>query len=123
MRLKILLFSFILCGVASCTESEDPKISVVETLQVNQSFSSSRTFQGNVKNLADNDTIVAYGFEWESRYASWKALKSGGLKKGKFVLKDTTRLSKWTSYSVRAFLETKRGLTYGNVVTFTTEGK
>ncbi|HEY0743330.1 MAG TPA: hypothetical protein VGD40_17805 [Chryseosolibacter sp.] len=124
MRFRLLLpIAFIACTFVTCSESEEPAISIVETLDVNNSLSSSRTFRGNLEHVAATDTILSYGFEWESRYGTWKAFKKGHINKGHFAIKDRTSLSKWSSFTVRAFIETRHGVTYGNVVTFATEGQ
>ncbi len=122
MRFVFLLLISIVVILSACSEPEDPELTVVETLEVEDSFSSSRTFRGSVEYLAEGDSVIAYGFEWESRYGNWKAKKHRRISKGTFSLKDTTRLSKWNKFSVRAFLETKNGITYGNEVGFSTEG-
>ena len=122
MRLNLLLTCFTLLVFFGCSESDDPNVSIVETLEVTRSSASSRTFRGNIQRIIDNDTILAYGFEWESRYGNWQTKRHGKINKGKFVMNDTTRLSKWTTFSVRAFIETTRGVTYGNAVKFETGG-
>lgn len=123
MHFRLLLFFFISIAFSCCTESDEPPISIVETLEVNNSVSSSRTFRGKLEHIASSDTILAYGFEWESRYGAWRAMKKGRINKGHFFLKDKTQLSKWSSYSVRAFIETREGVTYGNTIKFSTEGQ
>jgi hypothetical protein len=123
MRFIFLLFLLVTFIFLGCSESDDPKVPVVQTLEVTNSLSSSRTFRGLLEHVNDSDTIVAYGFEWESRYGNWKAKKQGKLKKGNFYMRDLTQLSKWSSFTVRAFIETQNGVTYGNAETFITEGK
>lgn len=123
MRFKLLALALISLSFFCCSESDEPSVSIVETLDVSHSNASGRTFRGNLEHLAETDTILAYGFEWESRYGSWSAKKKGRLRKGVFAIKDRTQLSKWSSFSVRAFIETRRGVTYGNAISFATEGK
>lgn len=115
--------ALIISTLFGCSTSDEPTLSVVETLEVSNSLSSSRTFRGNLGRHEDEDIILSYGFEWESRYGSWKAEKPGKIKIGNFSVRDTTRLSQWTTYSVRAFIQTARGTTYGNRINFATEGK
>lgn len=114
----LLLISMFISG---CSESE-PTISVVQTLEVTNSNSSSRMFRGLLEHVRAADTVVAYGFEWESRYGTWKAKKSGRLKQGNFYMRDRTPLSKWSTFTVRAFIETQNGVTYGDPEKFITEG-
>jgi hypothetical protein len=122
MRFIILLLITTGISFGGCSSSEDPKIPVVETLEVTGSSSSSRMFSGVFKNDDGKNKVIAYGFQWESRYGSWKAIKKGKIK-GKFFIKDFTPLSKWNSFKVRAFIETTNGLIYGDVKQFITEGK
>ena len=123
MRPNLHLLLILCLLFSACSEKDEPTVPIVKTLDVTRSKSSSRIFRGNLEHVLEQDTIVAYGFAWESRYGSWEAKKSGKIKKGRFVLNDTTRLSKWTSFSVRAFIETNDGITYGNEVKFATEGE
>jgi hypothetical protein len=123
MRTFLSLILLLFLAIFGCSESAEPQASIIETLDVTRSKSSSRTFRGNLQHVLEGDTILAYGFAWESRYGDWQMRKEGQLKKGKFALKDTTRLSKWTSFSVRAFIETRNGTLYGNEIKFSTEGE
>jgi hypothetical protein len=108
---------------SECSEKDDPKLPVVQTLDVTNSTSSSRTFRGLLEHVGEADTIISYGFEWESRYGNWKSKKPGRIKKGNFFIRDLTPLSKWSSFTVRAFIETQSGVIYGDPKTFITEGK
>lgn len=123
MRVNLLLILLIFLSILSCSESAEPQVPIIETLDVTRSKSSSRTFRGNLQHVVEGDTILAYGFAWESRYGNWQMRIPGHIKKGKFAINDTTRLSKWTSFSVRAFIETTNGIHYGNDVKFSTEGE
>lgn len=80
-------------------------------------------FQGLLEQVGDSDTIIAYGFEWENRYGSWKTKKAGRIKKGNFFIRDLTPLSKWSTFTVRAFIETNQGIVYGDPEKFATADK
>ncbi|HEY0655574.1 MAG TPA: hypothetical protein VGD65_20705 [Chryseosolibacter sp.] len=121
MRFTLLPLITSLLFCFSCAESDEPQAPVVQTLDVANSSSSSRKFRGEVEHLNPTDTIVAYGFAWESRYGTWEVKKPGSLGKGIFFISDRTRLSKWSSFTVRAFVETQNGVVYGDVETFSTE--
>lgn len=123
MRFILLPLISLILLFTTCSDSEEPKAPVVQTLEVVESKSLSRKFRGSLEHINEADTIVAYGFEWQSRYGDWNAKKSGSLRKGMFSLRDSTPLSKWSSFTVRAFIETKRGIVYGESKTFQTEGE
>jgi hypothetical protein len=120
----ILAPLLILClFISQCSEPDEPKALIVQTLEVTNSSSSSRIFRGLLEHVSETDTVIAYGFEWESRYGNWKAEKHAHLKQGNFDLRDHTPLSKWSSFTVRAFIETRNGVIYGDAEKFETEGK
>jgi hypothetical protein len=123
MRFTFLPFLLVSISFFACSEAGEVQPTTVETLDVSNSSSASRVFRGQLQHLHNSDTIVAYGFEWQSRYGNWKTLKKRNIRGGKFTIYDITPLSKWSSFTVRAFIETRKGFVYGNEVKFSTEDK
>lgn len=121
MRFKVILILPFLFIASACSEDDEPHSPIVETLEVVDNSSSSRKFSGSLKHIEKSDTIKAYGFEWQSRYGTWEVKKPGRLGKGVFYIRDNTQLSKWSSFTVRAFIETQNGIVYGDVESFATE--
>lgn len=121
MHFKVLPILALAVVVFACSERDEPKAPIVETLEVVDNSSSSRKFRGSLEHIETTDTIKGYGFEWQSRYGTWEVKKSGSLSKGVFHIRDHTQLSKWSTFTVRAFIETQNGIIYGDVESFATE--
>jgi hypothetical protein len=121
MRFILLPLFCLILFCTQCSDPDEPNTSVVQTLEVINSTSSSRKFRGSLEHVSETDTILAYGFEWQSRYGDWKTKKKGSLQKGMFSIRDGTPLSKWSSFTVRAFIETQNGIVYGDSKAFQTE--